>query len=94
VPAEAATPWLDALLELDWKRVDGAAAAAASLARCSGDRARDLTTEVRERVAGRLEALQSPPLWIRRVREVVELDEAAASSAFGESLPPGLKLIR
>jgi uncharacterized protein DUF3731 len=93
VPAEAATGWLDALLALDWKRVEGAAAAAASLARRSGDRARDLPDDVRERAVAKLQALQAPPLWIERVREVVELDEDSASSAFGEALPPGLKLI-
>ena len=56
VPADAAAAWLDALLALDWKRVDGAAAAAANLARLSGDRARDLPPE--SRTCGR--AARSP----------------------------------
>ncbi len=93
VPAATALAWLEALLALDWKRVDGAAAAAAHLARLSGDRARDLPAEARERVAERLEAARAPAAWIERVRAVVALDEAAERSTFGESLPPGLRLV-
>ena len=93
VPAEAAGAWLDALLALDWKRIDGAAAAAANLARLCGDRARDLPPGARERVIARLEAVRAPPSWIARVRGVVPLDEAGERGVFGEALPPGLKLI-
>jgi hypothetical protein len=93
VPAAAAIAWLDALLALDWKKVEGAAAAAANLARLSGDRARDLSPEARERVIARLEAHRAPAPWIARVREVVALDEAGERGVFGEALPPGLRLI-
>jgi hypothetical protein len=93
VPVPTASAWLDALLALDWKRVDGAAAAAAHLARLSGDRARDLPPELRERVAARLEAQQAPPGWIAPLRAVMALDEASERSAFGETLPAGLRLI-
>ena len=93
VPAEAAGAWLDALLALDWKRIDGAAAAAANLARLCGDRARDLPPGARERVIARLEAVRAPPSWVARVRDVVPLDEAGERGVFGEALPPGLKLI-
>ncbi len=93
VPAEAAGAWLDALLALDRKRFEGAAAAAANLARLCGDRARDLPLEARERVIARLEALRAAPSWISRVRDVVPLDEAGERGVFGEALPPGLKLI-
>lgn len=93
VPAAAAAAWLDALLTLDWKGVEGAAAAAANLARLSGDRARDLPLEARERVIARLEAHRAPAPWIARLREVVALDEAGERGVFGEALPPGLRLI-
>ncbi|MEJ8824975.1 Hsp70 family protein [Variovorax humicola] len=94
VPVATAITWLDALLALDWKRVDGAAAAAANLARLSGDRARDLPIEVRDRVIARLKTHRAPPAWTDRVHEVVALDEAGERGVFGEALPPGLKLIR
>ena len=93
VPAEAALAWLDQLLALDWKQFDGAAAAAANLARRSGDRVRDLPPEACERVIARLQAHGAPPSWTARVREVVALDEASERSLFGDALPPGLKLI-
>ncbi|WP_404872770.1 Hsp70 family protein [Ideonella sp. A 288] len=93
VPIETAQAWLDVLLALDWKQADGAAAAAANLARRSGDRARDLPPEVSERVVGRLQSHGVPAAWIDRVREVVALDEAAERSLFGDALPPGLKLL-
>ena len=93
VSAEPALRWLAALLALDWKRCDGAAAAAANLARRSGDPARDLPPDHREQVIARLEAARAPQGWIDRVREVATLDEASRSSVYGESLPPGLKLL-
>jgi hypothetical protein len=93
VPVEAAQAWLERLLALDWKQVDGAAAAAANLARRSGDRVRDLPPETCKRVIGRLQLHAAPPSWIARVREVVALDEAAERELFGDALPPGLQLI-
>ncbi|MDZ7592893.1 MAG: Hsp70 family protein [Rubrivivax sp.] len=93
VSVDRAARWLDALLALDWKRVEGAAAAAANLARLSGDRARDFNPERRERVIAKLQAAQAAPSWIERVREVVALDEAGERGVFGEGLPLGLKLI-
>jgi molecular chaperone DnaK (HSP70) len=93
VPPDTAAAWLDALLALDWKRTEGAAAAAANIARLSGDRARDLPADTRRTVATRLEAVHAPAAWIQRLHEVVELDEAGERSVFGESLPAGLKLI-
>jgi molecular chaperone DnaK (HSP70) len=93
VPTGAAAAWVKVLLSLDWKQVEGAAAAAANLARMSGDRVRDLPADLREEVIDRLEALRAPPAWIARVREVVPLDEAGQQGVFGETLPLGLKLI-
>jgi len=93
VPMDAAAAWLKVLLALDWKQVEGAAAAAANLARMSGDRVRDLPADLRRQVIKRLEVFHAPPAWIARVREVVPLDEAGQQGVFGEALPLGLKLI-
>ncbi|HSW06502.1 Hsp70 family protein [Aquabacterium sp.] len=93
VPVETAAAWLATLLALDWKREEGAAAAAANLARLCGDRARDLPPELREQVAARLEAMHAPPSWVLGVREHVPLDEAGERGVFGEALPAGLRLI-
>ncbi|PKO82622.1 MAG: molecular chaperone DnaK [Betaproteobacteria bacterium HGW-Betaproteobacteria-13] len=93
VPAEVAAEWLDAVLALDWKKIEPAAFAAAQLARFTGDRARDLSPAVREEVGRRLVQINAPESWIRQVRELVALDEADRRRAFGESLPAGLTLI-
>ncbi|MGO4331737.1 Hsp70 family protein [Cupriavidus sp. 2TAF22] len=93
VPAEVAARWLDAILALDWKKVEPAAFAAVQIARMTGDRSRDLPAETRASVVRRLEAANAPQSWIAMVRETVELDEADEGRVFGESLPAGLKLI-
>jgi len=93
VPPDVASQWLDTILALDWKKVEPAAFAAAQLGRMTGDRSRDLAPDIRAKVVQRLEAAGSPRSWIAAVRETVELDKADEGRVFGESLPPGLKLI-
>jgi len=92
VPQDVAAGWLERLFLLDWKRAEGAAFAAAQIARRSGDRGRDLDEALRERVAQRLEAAGSPEGWIRMVREGGELTTRDEVRVFGESLPVGLRL--
>jgi len=94
VPVETVAQWLDAILALDWKRVEAAAFAAAHLARMTGDRSRDVPEALRETIIRRLGAINATPTWIAIVREVVQLDQANERRMLGESLPPGLKLIR
>jgi molecular chaperone DnaK (HSP70) len=93
VPPDIAVQWLEKIFALDWKKVEPAAFAATQIARMTGDRSRDLPEDVRVRVVHRLENAGAPKSWIEMVREVVELDKADEGRVFGESLPPGLKLI-
>lgn len=93
VPAEAAVAWVNALLALDWKRVEPAAFAAVHLARVTDDRTRNLPLALREQIIARLAAIHAPPAWIAMLRQKVELDEATERRVLGESLPPGLKLM-
>jgi molecular chaperone DnaK (HSP70) len=93
VPASIAEQWLEQLLRVDWAMVAPAPFAAALIARMSGDRERDIGVQLRRRVAGRLRSGNASPSWIRMVEEVTELDEADEKRVFGESLPPGLRLI-
>ena len=94
VPRNVAEEWLERVLALDWNSVDPAAFAATQLARLSGDRDRDLEADIRERVARRLRKEKAPAKWLTMVEEVTELDTADQTRAFGESLPPGLRLVR
>ena len=93
VPAEVAAAWVEALLALDWKRLEAAAFAAVQLARVTDDRARDLSLPLREKIMAKLASVHAPPAWLALVRERVELDEATERRVLGEALPPGLKLV-
>ncbi len=93
LPPDVVTPWLAALLALDWKAVPTAPFAAVQIARLTGDRARDLGAPLREQVAARLVAAKADPRWVAQTREVVAVDQAEAQRAFGESLPAGLRLL-
>jgi len=93
VPRETAGRWLEKALTVDWKKNRDAAFAATMLARRSGDRERDLDSTLRERTVHALQGIQAPPSWVRMVRELIELDAADEQQAFGESLPPGLRLM-
>ncbi|HVU04483.1 MAG TPA: Hsp70 family protein [Polyangiaceae bacterium] len=92
VPAPEASRWLDHLLREKWNEVPTAGRAAATIARFTGDRTRDVSDSLREQVAKRLEATHSPAEWILSLREVVPLVASDSSEFFGESLPVGLVL--
>jgi hypothetical protein len=94
VARDVAQRWLEQLLQLDWRQVEPAAFAATQLARLSDDRERDLDPALRARVSEHLRRRKAPPTWIAMVETVTELDNADASRIFGESLPPGLRLVR
>ena len=93
IPTAVATEWLQRLIKVDWKKVQSAPFAAASLARMSGDRERDIANDLRQEVATKLRAVKAPITWVQMVEKVTELDEADERRVFGESLPPGLKLV-
>ena len=93
VATETVEQWLSYIMTLDWKKVEPAGFAAAHLARMTGDRSRDINPELRADIMRRLSAIGAPAHWIAMVREVVQLDQAEEKRMFGESLPPGLKLI-
>ncbi len=93
VPTTTAAIWLEQVLNLDWKTVLPAAFAATLLARMSGDRERDMDDNMRARVIQRLRIAKAPASWLRLVETVVALDEADAGRVFGETLPPGLRLV-
>ena len=93
VPREAAERWLETALAADWKHNRDAAFAATMLSRMSGDRERDLNPKPQGRVAKALNEARAPASWVRMVSQVVELDAADEQQAFGESLPPGLRLV-
>lgn len=93
VPREVAERWIEEALRLDWKGSQTLPFAAALLARLSGDRERDVSPVLRGSVVERLQTQVVPARWVEMVEKVVEFDAADEQRAFGESLPPGLRLI-
>jgi molecular chaperone DnaK (HSP70) len=85
--------WLDHLLREKWELVPTAVASAVSLARVTGDRARDVSERVRLEVARRLGQIAASEEAIRSVREHVPMKEAERAAFFGEGLPVGLRLV-
>ena len=96
LPPATAQDWLAqiALIAPDWARDDAAAFAVAQIARATGDRARDLPEPLRRQIADQLQAAHAAPRWAAMVREATVLEEADQRRVFGETLPPGLVLLR
>jgi molecular chaperone DnaK (HSP70) len=92
VPPLTAERWLDHLLREKWEAIPTAGPAALEIGRLTGDRARDVSERVRADVARRLEALAGLRARARFLREVVTVSEEERRAAYGEDLPPGLRL--
>lgn len=93
IPAEEAEKWLALMLEQDWKKSPHIGFAATLLARKSGDRLRDIQDDLRDKLSAKLRNSKTPANWVELIEQVKELDDKESKQFFGESLPPGLKLI-
>lgn len=93
IATDIAEKWLQEIMTQDWKKIPQAAFAATLIARMSGDRARDIDNATRQKVIEQLKSAKVPQPWIDMVEQYKELDSAEEKQMFGETLPPGLKLI-
>ena len=93
VATQTVERWLDHLLREKWAEVPSAARAAVRLARKTGDRARDISDALGEKVAAELERQGADAEWARAVREPIPLADADRAEFFGEELPSGLRLV-
>jgi hypothetical protein len=96
VGADTAAKWTEQLLHTAAENSSSEQErmfAIAQIARCSGDRTRDLPDDLRQSVADYLDRHQAKAHWSAMVREVTELDQAEQGQLLGDSLPPGLKLV-
>ena len=93
VPRESAEEWVAALLDQpDWPRPVLTIFALVQLARCVGDRERDLDEDLRRRLAARLRAAPQGERSARLVSEPIPLEGQERARIFDESLPVGLQL--
>jgi molecular chaperone DnaK (HSP70) len=93
VHREVAEDWVERLLEAKWRRPGALSFALLQLARCVGDRERDLREDLRVRVAERLSAESYRPEWSRLVLEAVPQEDKERAEMFDESLPEGLRIV-
>jgi hypothetical protein len=93
IPADQVEEWLPQLLTQDWRKAPHIAFAAVMMGRRSGDRSIDLNEANLHKIADKLRSSKAPENWVAMIEQVVELDEADSGRVFGETLPPGLKLI-
>jgi hypothetical protein len=92
VPPATATAWAEGLLRAEWTRPEPTAFALAQLARATGDRARDLEPDLREKIARRLERSPNGERLAAMVRRPVALEEKEEARLLDEALPAGLRL--
>jgi molecular chaperone DnaK (HSP70) len=93
VSVETAEKWLLQFLKEDWKKNAACGFAATLISRMSGDRARDISDEMRLQVLEKLKLSKAPASWLDMVESVKELSEKEEKQIFGEALPSGLKLV-
>ncbi len=93
VRTRSAEEWLDHLLREKWAGLATAPRAAMLLARVTGDRTRDVSSELRDRSVRALEAAGSDEEWIRAVRELVPVADWERAEFFGDEIPTGLRLV-
>jgi hypothetical protein len=92
VPAGTVEGWIARLLASPVPRRD-LVFPLAQLARRSGDRARDVAEDVRAAALAALAEGGAAAEALRAVREVAIPSEEEEGRVFGESLPPGLRLV-
>jgi len=94
VSRETAEEWIQRLLGRGKLEGKESTFALVQIARRSGDRTRDIDEDLREQVLRALRAARADDHLLELVREVSEFQEGEQAQAFGESLPPALRLVR
>ncbi|HEY4002582.1 MAG TPA: Hsp70 family protein [Candidatus Xenobia bacterium] len=94
LPPGAVTPWVETLIESAWADRHAAGFALAQMARCTGDRVRDLEDGVRHRVAARMQQESVDEDLVRRVLQPVAVEAREQVQMLGDSLPVGLRLAK
>jgi hypothetical protein len=92
VKREHAARWVTTLLDTEWAKREPMIFLLVQLARCVGDRDRDLDEALRHRLADRLRSAPSGARAARLVTEYVPIETQERARILDESLPIGLQL--
>lgn len=90
VPPNAASEWIETILEKDWKNPRPVVTALGQMARKTGDRTRDLTPSITDRAIEWMSQFDYAGPHIKLIKEITPLAKHEASAIFGESLPSGI----
>ena len=89
---DVAAAWVEQLLGGKARNSEAVAFALGQIARCTGDRTRDLDESLRQKIATRFSTLQTGQRLVRQVLEVVPLEAREQARILDESLPAGLQI--
>ncbi len=92
VSGRIAEGWADHLLREKWEQIKTAPRAALQLCRITGDRTRDVSELIRERVLAKLAELELPESYGEALRHLVLIEGDARLEQFEHDLPAGLSL--
>jgi hypothetical protein len=92
VARHAVARWIDELLRVEWPKAEMMVFSLVQLARCVGDRERDLDEALRHRIAERIQPLPDGTRAARLVTEFIPLQAQERARILDESLPVGLQL--
>ena len=92
VARDSVAQWIDALLATEWTKPEALTFMFVQLARCVGDRERDLDAALRQRLAERVRPLHTGARAARLISELVPLEAQERARILDESLPVGLQL--
>ncbi|MBP1683861.1 MAG: hypothetical protein H6Q33_4 [Deltaproteobacteria bacterium] len=84
--------WVETVLRAGWPKAESMVFTLAQLARCVGDRERDLDESLRRRIAQRIESLPTGRRAARLITEFVPLEAQERARILDESLPVGLQI--
>ena len=84
--------WVKEILAANWKQTEPVIRALSQMARRVGDRERDLSEKVLERVRSWMKEMGASEKHLRPVVDVVVPSEGEDAESFGESLPAGIRL--
>jgi hypothetical protein len=87
-----AAGWVEQLLDSKARESEALAFGLVQIARCTGDRTRDLDEPVRRKVAAHLIVFPLGERWAEQVLEVVALGAKEQARILDESLPAGLQI--
>ena len=89
---EVAAAWVEKLLRGKARNSEAVAFALGQIARCTGDRTRDLDESLRQEIAAHFSTLQAGQRLARQVLEIVPLEAQEQARILDESLPVGLHI--